>query len=250
MKIMKTAALLMSLIIGMTMTASANLVLVTNDFTDGTTGGWVASGSGGTLSVIPDAGIGGGNALNYVNASANRGLSTAFSQAVTLGAGDFISLTMDYRLTFITNVNASLSFRFLDSTDASYSGLSINPGSTAASSSWFIRNGAAEGTKWANTFTNDLTAETMTLTVERTITDALTYTVSWAGGPTFTKTSAVVTNPSDFTFDSLQVYFQGIKSPGFLIDNVIVTTSVPEPATIGMLGLGALVTLLARRMRG
>ncbi len=213
----------MSLLIGTALTASASQVLLNENFTAGTTTGW--TNSGGTLTVTNDAGIG-GNALTIVTTSNNRGATKLFSQPVTLGTGDFISVTMDYRLTFITNVNAGVQFRFTDSADSSYSALGINPGSTAASSSWFNRNGSTEGSKWANTFTNNLTAKTMTFTVTRTATNTLDYTVSWIGGSTFTKTGSVVTNSSDFTFDSLQIYFSGMKAPGFIIDDVSVTTSV------------------------
>ena len=48
------------------------------------------------------------------------------------------------------------------------------------------------------------------------------------------------------SFDAYMVAFTS-DGTGSTIDNVSV---VPEPATVGMLGLGALITLVIRRMRG
>lgn len=44
----------------------------------------------------------------------------------------------------------------------------------------------------------------------------------------------------------------GDTDSGAMYDNITIydTTVVPEPATVGMLGLGALITLVVRRMRG
>ncbi len=222
----RTSALFLIAALTVSAAKAADSVLLNDNFTDGTTTGW--ANSGGTLTVVNDAGIGGGNAMNIVTISGNRDAAKTFSPAITLGTGDFVRLTIDYRFTYLTNVNAGVQFRFMDSTDSSYSGFGLNPGSTAASSSWFLRNGAVEGAKFANSFTNDLTARTMTFTVVRNADNTLTYTVSWAGGPTFTKTGAIVTNFSDFTFDRLQIAFTSAsKCDGLIIDNAVITSSVP-----------------------
>lgn len=255
----KTTALLMSLIIGMTLTASASIILVNDDFTDGNTDGWsvkdaTGANGGGTLTVQNDSsGINSGNAMLLATTSKTRFATIGLSQAVNLGVGDSITLTMDYRYVYgASNVNSSLAFKLIDSTASygDYMGVGINPLSTSASTSWFLRNGVVEGSKWANDFVHDLTAESVTFVITRDSSDKANYSISWDGGSTFTKIGSVAADPAnDFKVDTLQIGFAGVTTGGFLLDNVTLSTTVPEPATIGMLGLGALITLLARRIR-
>ena len=59
-----------------------------------------------------------------------------------------------------------------------------------------------------------------------------------------------VTTEIDITMDSGTYDYYGIRIAGRKNSNMVVSdVSVPEPATVGMLGLGALVALLVRRIR-
>ncbi len=234
---MKKTLTIVAVLTLLSLHSHASTILLTDDFTDGNVNGWtVKDGSGipvdgsggGTLTVQDDmSGIGDGNAMLLTTVSKTRFATVNLSQAITLGANDSITLTMDYRyVSGASNVNNTMSFRLINSSDNGYMGVGINPGSTAASSSWFQKDANVEGAKWANDFVHDLTAESVTFTISRTADDKAVYTISWAGGSTFTKTGSVATNPAaDFTIDRLQIGFASITMGGFLMDNVTVSTT-------------------------
>lgn len=101
------------------------------------------------------------------------------------------------------------------------------------------------------------TAQTVSFTISRILTgNGLELT---ATGDLVDTTGNTKTVESDLVFDPAttfsEIYF---KFPGsgwinndqnISISNFSVTTSVPEPAMIGMLGLGGLLTILLRKLR-
>lgn len=256
MRTIKATTLLTSFVAGMALTTSASLLLLNHNFTDGTLASWVAE-SGMIVAVSDDSsGIGTGNAMLITSSSSNRRASSLLSQAVTLGVNDTITLTADYRyLNGPTTANASLDIRFVDSGTGNYMGFVLNPSSSAAQTLVFGRSGDLNEGKF-NSFNHGTTKQSMTFTVGQVLAagnSEANFDLAWAGGLTYTDkggTSTVISPSTEFKFDTISFGVTGgATTDGLLFDNISVTTSIPEPATIGMLGLGALLTLLIRRIR-
>ncbi len=258
MKTIKTAALLVSLTARMSLTASASLVVLSNDFTTGGTAGWTTNGTVTTLGVQDDTGgIGSGNAMKYSTTGKNNMWSErSLSQTVTLGLNDNISLAMNIRFTGTSNspaaINNSIRWMFMTTNDV-MTGVGINPGAVVAQGSWFQVGTTMQQSKFAsvNLGTN---AHNVVMTLTRKDDGAGSYMqfrYVLDGGTAFVKNGAVIASPtSEFSFDAIQLGSTTVDvMNGILYDNIVVTTSIPEPATLGMLGLGALITLLIRRSR-
>ncbi len=261
MRKIKALALLLGFTVALT--ASADLVLLNYD--GSSTAGWTTSAGTIALSVVDDAGgIGGGNALQFATTGKNNQFAElAFNQSVTLGVGDFLSVSLDYRFTTAPpNINFSTVFGFVanstfsttDQHAATYANLGVN-GPTGNLSKFQINGDVNEG-KFA-TIDSGTTAHDLTYTVTRLAGGQLEFNLQ-IDGTTVDATKTGSTVPSSYLFDSIRLGGTawagtgaggGDGVEGFLYDNIVVTTSVPEPATLGMLGLGALLTLLIRRAR-
>lgn len=95
----------------------------------------------------------------------------------------------------------------------------------------------------------DLSADTATVNVDLgTYNATVGQIIVLASGTAYGESRTAAINTTGVTFNSLTdgVTFNDVSDASGL---KIQITSIPEPATIGMLGLGALVTILLRRMR-
>ncbi len=255
MNTLKAAALLMSLAAGMAATASASLVVLSNDFTTGVAG-WVAE-TGMSITTSDDTGgIGTGNALKITSISSNRRTSSLLSQAVTLGVNDTISLTADYRyLNGPTTQNASLDIRFSDSATGNYMGFALNPSSSAAQTLVFSRTADTNEGK-VNSFNHGTAKQSMTFTVGQILTSGNSqadFDLAWAEGLTYTdrgRTSTVLSPSTEFKFNTISLgVMGGATTDGLLFDNIVVTTTIPEPATLTLVGTVCIALFFLRRFR-
>lgn len=215
-----------------TLCASAQTVLLNNDFTDGTLANWVAE-SGMSVAIMDDAGgIGGGNALLITSSSGNRRSTTLLNRAVTLGVDDTLTVTADYRyLNGPTTANSSLEIRFKDSVSGKYMGFALNPSSSASHTLIFGRTGDSNEGK-VNSFDHGTAAQSMTFTVSQVLDGTnpeANFDVAWVGGPTYTGkggTSTVLDPASEFRFDTFSIGVTGgDTTDGLLFDNINITTT-------------------------
>lgn len=232
------------------------ITLLNDDFTSGTNPGWTVAGGGATLTVETDAGIGSGNALKFNSSVDNRQMVRGF-QSVTLGIGDTITLTADYRFTSTPNdSNNSFLFYFGNTAIGSEVGSLFNPGHVATNNDGVFRRNPADSNEGKfNSFNHGTTAQQITLVLTRSAADELSFDLSWAGNPAgpYSRSSSAAVASDYFTYDQIEVGFLNSQMGEFYLDNVSVQSTgvVPEPASVA--GLLALVVLgfatYRRRMR-
>lgn len=279
-----TAALVL---VAAALPAARAAAVFSDDFTDGDRAGWykVNEGTAGNMaiSIVDDTILGSGNALQMIPSGATRkGLVQSFAD-VTLAAGDFISLSFDYRFPFPTGVkNQQRNFRFgLFNNGATVVGSDLLAGDTASTD--IAGNDAgyfgsiSTGTSLGSRITKDtgtsgyLTGSPTTPSDISTILDATSQAgiadtskhsakivilkeLSGSATASLYMDSVLVGSGTDVTPTSLVfnevvfcTYSTSSINLGYVIDNVVIDyTAVPEPATMALLGAGALAFLRRR----
>jgi hypothetical protein len=238
---------------------------------------WYRRSSNQVISIMDDAaGIGSGNALRLTipgGTQIDRAVLGSFSAFSLVNVGDKLSLSFDFRFEVNPTVNTPDGFRFgfynsngsLVTADATTQSdndfgyqVSIGTGSSAGFDIKKETNVGAGGTGSDNP-TPDRATIGPTLASTGSINNTLKHTGSFtitrsATGVTFsaaldgTTLGAGSNNTAPFlTFDEVMISHGTPQA--FRIDNVNVTTeSVPEPATMGLLGVG-IAGLCGRRKR-
>jgi PEP-CTERM motif len=240
-----------------------------------------------TLTTAVDSTFGGGsNPTNQVmdaNQLAGTGAgavfaSSPFSSAVTLNDGDSISLSFDLHLASTpTALDRKFRFGLYNSAStgttnpegyiarldtgadtatpatatadvwASVGGL----GSTTAQGSASLASNSSTATGFQLTSTSDIYNLTLTLKrIGATISD--TVSVGLDGGAPVTLTgidsSSSVLTATGFSFNEILIGQNGGAPLDYHIDNVnVALTAAPEPASLGLLGMGAVALLTRRR---
>lgn len=200
------------------------------------------------------------------------------STSATLAVGDTLYYSFLMRLNSPLNAFSSGAFRFSDDTDPFGSGIQVGWGTadpTYATMGFSLssRNGnwtTAISSSHSNTPQTYASADTVYLVVASytrgaTATggsvklwinpDSSTFGTAAPATPTLTLASYA----SDANWNKLEFISNGSGAgvPSWQVDEFRVATdwasvvpaAIPEPATVGMLGLGALITLLVRRLK-
>lgn len=237
--------------------------LVSNTFSTASTEGWAAVNGTGMTSNIADANFPATSpVLQLTNTGGNVVRGTLSFATTTLGqTGDFIQVEFDLRIAGSANgVDRRFETTLWDSATQDGYGGRIRVGTTAAANNFF-ESSTVPSTGVASTGSTALTTSGattnsigisqtyihhMTLTITRTDTGVdLSYTGIEDNGTARTITASDATSPF-YTFNTLDVNTWG-NSLNFNIDNVIVTTNVPEPAVPSLLGGLALLSFFRRR---
>ncbi len=227
-----------------TVGAQANLVVVNDDFEDGgfddnpanpldTVFDTNASGASTTFGLVDLA----GDTFLELNpgTSNNKGITGGLPSPITLSnAGDFIELQITVQYTDPAgpaDVRNGLSIGFRDGTDVDSSGefgASVNPGS--------LSGGPNNDGVFFSDLVQNLSGRHNTTGFGMSP-QTLTYRLGLSAG-------------SSITLQTLFIEQGGGNSSRvtFAIDDVIVTTNVPEPGSLALLGLGA-GCIVARRRR-
>ena len=222
------------------------------------------------ISIINDsAGINSGNALRFARTGAemnNRGIVGALNQTITLAnPGDYITLSFSFRFistagsTSPNNANSGLTFGFYNSNgtvvsnndtvdsdndfgfrgefgSGANSAVAIFKETNVPGSAGGLGTGSDGGAVTVNSpvtvAVNDFTTHTGSITLTYNSPTDLNIALMYDGGAVGNGTSSV----PFLTFDEI-VFSQG-GSNGFVLDNVEVTSNIPEP------GMASLVALL------
>ncbi|MGN6366801.1 MAG: PEP-CTERM sorting domain-containing protein [Phycisphaerae bacterium] len=248
--------------------------LYSNDFESGSAPEWVSPNADTTLSVVDD---GSGNHVLDVNeaaATGGRPLVVPIT-SVTLADGDSVQLSFDVKMVTAAGSipSADRSFRFAlfnskgttsTSDDIGYIGRADTgtsatttfdlSGNNPGTSGIFSVSGSAKHTSTSNTASvlNDNNVHTITVLLQRTGTDVF-GSASFTNGATtvnigpFDDTLSPTTQT--YTFDELAIGYNNAATLEYTLDNVNVTgtTAVPEPASLGVLGLAGVGLLVRRR---
>lgn len=241
-------------------------------FSDGTDAkdiAWFGQDASAALAITPvtgDTTAIDGNTLRGVITGAstiNRGFGGAFAPVTLAQNGDYVSMSVSFYYDYTgTNtsgvtvrtglVNGGASQTTFDD-DYGYL-LSFNPATGATTR--LVEQLGSSTTNLGSAFTGtspDAVLMSLTLTITRV---AAGIQFDMQGSPLTSSTvSRTITHadpiatPYTYTLNQLSVRLNGTDNKGaFYLDNVLVTTNVPEPASLTMLGLvgGA---LLRRRSR-
>lgn len=163
-------------------------------------------------------------------------------------AGNSFAASVDITLGAYNNgINPGLAFNFQDASNFYYARILTSGTGTGAGVLQISQmvNGAAEAVVNVAGL-NLYTATAYTLGISSAASGVFTYTLT-GGSVNLSNTVTDATGTAAFT-DGYAGIYQNIGNTNTKFDNFSVT-SIPEPATIGMMGLGALATLLLRRMR-
>lgn len=228
----------------------------------------------------PSPGFGSGNALRMArtgSAIGNRGIVGVLSQSITLAnPGDTLTLSFSFRFTSTASSTApfdggeGFTFGFYNSngtvTSANDSvgsdddfGFRGEFGSGATSRVGIAKETNVAGSAGGLGTGTDGVQMTVTNAVGVAVADFLPHTgsitltynsatnmgvsVSYDGNVVGTATSTV----PFFTFDEI-VFSQG-GGNGFLLDNVVVSSNVPEPGSAALIAMGGVVCAAGRRRR-
>jgi len=272
----------MMLVAFLPLVAEAGVVYY-DDFESGTAN-WFTVNDNGTMAITnpTDVTIGSGKVLDMAPVGANirRPQVSNFAADTTVGVGESISLSFDFRLTSLKNTPSSFRFGLLNNggtkvtanntsdtlitniagNDPGFFG-SISTGTSLgfkvqkdkATTSYIMANSDISTIGAGNTTgagINDLLKHTAKLVVAKSSpggVDTVTTDIWLDGTMIYTGTNAI--SPLQWTFNevafSANVATGGVLDYGYAIDNVSVNY-IPEPATMSMLAVGA---LMLRRLR-
>lgn len=262
-------ALYAAAIAALALPASASIVVVDDGFDDGGLDNgadpadvaWLGSSSGSAIT-LAIASPGADNALSFTNTSNNRSVLAYFDAVELASAGDFITLSFD--VTFqdpVPSTRDDFTFSLLDSggtqgntvaaTDDDFGyNIAVNPGSAAGNDGI----GRAQGTSSVNLGRFDSAgvgegSANVSLTLTRNASGEIDLVlISGLVGETDNTYTTNVAAPPTFTFDLIEIGYSGSGAQGtFLIDNVLVTTNVPEPGAMALVAAGLACGLARRR---
>lgn len=269
--------------------SAAALTLVSDPFTDnGVTNGvdpndtaWFAGQGAGTsagsLSVISDATLPArsepnSNVLQWTPSASFQAIVAGYPSA-SLGTGDFITLSFDFRYPSTPGNNAGGGFRFglynngatpatgnaaaaNDNDDQGYY-LSVSTGTSAPSNNLFRETGGLSGVTAGTDRVTVGTATTTATSITGTEAHTALMTITRTGATSFTILGQIdgttVMNTTDaagtvLLYNELAISTGG-NNQALNVDNVVVTSSVPEPGTLGLLAAPGLLMLARRRRR-
>ena len=221
---------------------------VTNG-TDAQDAGWTANNLG--LSITPFNSTGNtSNALRLAPSTTFSIANGVFSSSA-LAIGESITVSFDFRMTS-TVVNNDAGLRFGLSSSANTYGATLGTGTTTGFGiAQYATNTLSGGTGYTTTGApiaiNDNASHTFSFQITRTSGTSLSFLATVDSNTV----SAVTSNSiSNFTFTNI-ILGQGSTTHIFNIDNVLVTTAIPEPSSTALLlGAGILsATLVARPKR-
>lgn len=234
------------------------VTLLQDDFSSDTTASYstyttsLASTTGYDYAIVADAVSPGSDGLQLdPGTSGNRLMVRSFSE-VTLGVGDSISLSLDFR--FVEQPPSQTQgfiVALAELSTASSQRSNIDAGGTATSR--IQQNIAGTADNIGGTFAGidlGLTSHSLLFTMTRTGADSMDYNYTIDGGSTLSVTRDD-TGLSVFTFDSIAIGFSGgsSNSPIINFDNILVTSTIPEPGSLGFLVPVALGLGMMRRRR-
>ncbi|MEM6332263.1 MAG: PEP-CTERM sorting domain-containing protein [Planctomycetota bacterium] len=228
--------------------ASASVVIFSDDFSDGLNPGYALVPSPPGTVTVETSGTGlDGNALKFSTTANNRGAARAFTPSVTLtNDGDFVELELDYRLT-----SAVSGFGF----DVSLTGSAGAEGGVSFRSTPQNNGGTyfADSDNNAGRFDSidsGTTRHNLVVRITKTSATEVVLTSSFDGVARDDSNTEVigVDFANGLTFDGILVGYSSSNSGDFFIDNVSVTTNVPEPAALSLAALG--LALIGCRRRG
>ncbi len=257
-------------------TASSGAVLVDDKFNDGSIANgtdatetdttWSAYNSSGAISVVGagDASAIDGNTLRF-GVSGNTRLIGAMPTVTLANAGDSVTLAASYR--FDSTYTGQRGVRFgLESFTAPLAGYAFSfiPGGASTIGGEIFRYKTLEGganengveggnaTRFETTNPSD-GVQQISLTITRLENNALELTAAGSfivGGSATVTTS---TTPATYSFDRISVRFdnaaQGNTGVAYFDNITLTTTSVPEPASLGLAMVAGGLMLARRRSR-
>ncbi len=199
------------------------------------------------------------NVLQTTNGTATR---ASFASTTLANTGDYLELTID--LDISDNDAGGFRYGFFTSGDGvGYAGNIGTPGgSSSTGSSGFVQNGFgvnASPTAVADGWTNVSTgldgdvAQTMLFRVTRNASDGLDLLATWStsnNGASVTSLSHTITagDVSQYTFDAFAFSIDnGGAGSEYTVDNVIVTTNIPEPSSLALMAMSCICVLRRRR---
>ncbi|MEM6551609.1 MAG: PEP-CTERM sorting domain-containing protein [Planctomycetota bacterium] len=239
--------------LGLALTAPAfgAVVLVSDDFTDGLNPGYALTGGGGSIT-IETTGTGlDGNALLLTTTSNNRVVSRGFGSSVTLANdGDFIELGLDYRLTAILDDNFAFEAALLGASGTE-GGIRFNPSAANNGGTYFADsdNNAGRFDTIDSLDGGSFLRHSLTLRITRTSATEVLLTASFDGVAVDDSNIEVIGSDigADMTFDAFEFGWRGGNSGEIYVDNATVTSNIPEPASLLLLGAGMSVLATGRR---
>ena len=201
--------------------------------------------------------------MNIVQTATADATTKTFSAVTLANTGDYLELTFD--LSYNTYTGGGMRYGFFRSDGNGYAGNIGTPGgSGSAGSSGFVQdafgvNGAGTfvPTGWSNVSTgmDADTAQTMLLRITRNASDGLDLLATWStsnNGVSVTTLNHTVgvgdLSAGGYVFDRIAfVSNNGGTGWDYDVDNVTVTTNIPEPGSLVLLAMSGLLALRRRR---
>lgn len=239
--------------LALTSTGVSAAVILDDDFEDGTNPGYtVVPGptANDTATVTTDPAAGGldTNVLLLSTVSNNRRLNRDFD-AITLAVnGDYLEVSVDYRLAQDLNDRDAVNIGFA-AADGSEAGARFNP--TAGGNQGIYYTDLSNNNGRFDTIASGTDPHSVTVRLTRESETVARLNASFDGQPRDPSNDVLL--GADFTapltYDSLRLGWVNGNAGDLYFDNVLVTSNVvvPEPASLTLAALGLTACMLRRR---
>ncbi len=254
MRLLKLLAVVV--VIGCAAPAYSQIILIDDDFDSGTNPGYTGSDGIPVITVVTDGSAGlTGNALLFTSVSSNRYAVRSLGSSVTLaGIGDYIEVSLDYRITSEVDVNFSHLVRLVGAGGTSGE-LRFNPNpldvTDANNTGTYATDADSNAGRFDSLVLGGTTAHSLTLRITKTSETQVRLTSAFdsvASDPSNLQLiDTEITSP--LSFNTLNLGWAASQNASTYYDNVLVTTNVPEPGSVLLLGLGTLALLMRRGAR-
>jgi len=248
----KQITLIFAAALAISQLTQAQVVVLDDNFDSGTNPGYTISGGGtitienGTTSQLT------GNAVLISTNSNNRTMERDLDQAVTLSnVNDYIEVSLDYRFAATLDDNSGSTVNLFSST--SQFGMNFNPSAGSNAGTYFTNEDNNSGR--FNTIASGTSAQSLTLRLTVTSATEVQMLASFNGSPVSASNSQLIGVSSTdgigspLTFNELSLGWTSGNSGDIFYDNIQVVTNVPEPSSLGLIGLGLSGLYLLRLRR-